>query len=617
MKENVTQTMGRVETSFNNAYKKNQAFQKQLDENAASTKKFGHSIDELGLKLDNLTKKRNVSIDFKDISKLNREINDVEKQLNKMRGLGSTPGRFSMANLKEGASQIPGMGGAMALGANPYVMGAMAIGAIGKTAYEFGKVTLGFDQQFAKINATAQLKKPELAALRKEVMELGRASSTDIHQVPEAYDKILSATNDVRLSTDILKQSLKGAQAGFTDVNLVAGTTTGILNAIGSDKHTSAEVMDVLFASKRLGVGEFSDFSNYLPAPISQGNALGYDYKETAAAFSYFTTRGNKADFAQTILTNLYSSLGRESVNKDLKKYGINLYNSEGKRNNLLSVVQELEAKMAGKTDLQRTRMMNDIFEDQQARAAVNELLADTKKLGSIMRETANSSGELKKALDATENGMNDLQKLANNWEAFKDNLGQAVAPTLNSIFQTINEEFEAFFSHRDRTALANDPTKRDEYRKLVEKDYMEGIRRKDMTGVDGQYNGRTASLELFYKNSLGWDEQKIKSQEALLKYQALQKTNDSPVGKPAMDKKADSQAKATEDETNSMLNKTMDSISGGGSVKNFTVNIGKFQDKTEIHSANLTEGLDEVEKKQFDMFMRIIQGVELTAGAN
>jgi len=35
MKENVTQTMGRVETSFNNAYKKNQAFQKQLDENAA------------------------------------------------------------------------------------------------------------------------------------------------------------------------------------------------------------------------------------------------------------------------------------------------------------------------------------------------------------------------------------------------------------------------------------------------------------------------------------------------------------------------------------------------------------------------------------------------------
>lgn len=46
-------------------------------------------------------------------------------------------------------------------------------------------------------------------------------------------------------------------------------------------------------------------------------------------------------------------------------------------------------------------------------------------------------------------------------------------------------------------------------------------------------------------------------------------------------------------------------SITGGG-VRSITINVAKFQDKTEIHTATLKEGVHEVEELIRDMFLRI-----------
>ena len=46
--------------------------------------------------------------------------------------------------------------------------------------------------------------------------------------------------------------------------------------------------------------------------------------------------------------------------------------------------------------------------------------------------------------------------------------------------------------------------------------------------------------------------------------------------------------------------------ITGGG-VRSITINIAKFQDKTEIHSATLKEGVHEIEEMLRDMYLRVI----------
>ena len=49
----------------------------------------------------------------------------------------------------------------------------------------------------------------------------------------------------------------------------------------------------------------------------------------------------------------------------------------------------------------------------------------------------------------------------------------------------------------------------------------------------------------------------------------------------------------------------TASGITGGG-VRNITINVAKFQDKTEIHTVGLKEGIQEVEEIIRDMFLRI-----------
>ncbi len=622
MKENVAQQMGKVNTAFDNGYKKALALQKQFEQNANKTKQFGESVDSLNTKLDNLTKKRNISVDHSAIKNLHREIDQVERQIERIKGTKHGGGMFSGVRMRETLTQIPGIGGAMSLAANPYVIGAMLTLGAGKFAYGAGMTNLSFDQQFAKINATAQLKAPQLAALRGEIMNAGRNSTTDINTVPAAYEKILSATNNVRLSTDILKTSLLGAQAGFADVNEVAMATTGIMNSVGSKQHSAKEVMDVLFASKRLGVGEFKDFAQYLGAPIAQGNAIGYDYRATAGAFSYLTTKGRSADMSQTLMTNLFTALSKKEVLDDLKKYGVKVFDKSGTRNDLFSVVTQLEEKLQGTSQEKRTAIMSDIIKDNQGRDAMNMLLSDTKNLGLIMRQTAGSAGELKAALDSTGNGLNDKQKLSNNWEAFKDNLGKEVAPALIDLFQSLNGVLDT----QNRLHELNQMTPEDR-KKFLTTQMLDSMRKGQGYGTGnitelgiameqlGQFPAVQSHLNAI-KNWSNISTDQIRKDPALwgLKYKGERGTIRDFYKDQTFSSDFGNVPSVGKDNS---LNTTMDNISGGGSIKNFTVNIGKFQDKTEIHSKNLTEGLNEVEDKQFAMFMRIVQGVEMAAGAN
>ncbi len=112
---------------------------------------------------------------------------------------------------------------------------------------------MSFDEGMAKINTTAQLTSDGVAKLKSDLITMGRDAGADLSTVPDAYEKILSQTGDVALSTDILKSSLKGAKAGFTDADIVAGALAQSLSLIGKENTNAQEVMDTFFAAKRVG----------------------------------------------------------------------------------------------------------------------------------------------------------------------------------------------------------------------------------------------------------------------------------------------------------------------------------------------------------------------------
>lgn len=614
LSDNVTQTMSKVDASFAKSHASYRKLQEQFDAQSKHVKTLDNNVAELTKKLDSLNRVRNISVGVDGLKRVNSELDTTITKLSKV----SQWSRF-----KEGISTMPGVGSIAGLSTNPYALGAAGIAAGGAFAFDSAKTRFDYNRKFAQINATAQLDQGGLASLRRDIMEMGRGSSTPLEQVPLAYEKILSATGKVKQSTDILRYSLKGAQAGFADVNEVASATVGIVNAVGEGKTNAKTVMDVLFASKRLGVGEFADFSRYLPGNITQGTGLGYDYRDVAGSFSYLTTKGNRADVTSTLLSNLFTSLGRSEVTDKLTKAGVQVYNKDGNRRDLFSVLNDLANKLDGRTQKGRDALLGDIFTDAQAKQAINSLIGDVDGLGKMMRETRNSAGELDKALASTANEMNGVQQLNNNWEFFKDNMGKLFAPMLNSLIGGANASLNRI---NERSSVGELPLEqqRDYWTKKVLADKRVGKMGDNLSelGVVMSQQGKSSSDIAGFFGSLNMyanitnDDIRKDPRKWGLKYYGKLGTprdflgNESSTATP----QTGTRSALSSDST---LSNIQGNISGGGNIKNFTVTISQLKtaDQLHIHSASTDEGMKDVEDKLFESLIRVVNSVEASAG--
>jgi len=278
---------------------------------------------------------------------------------------------------------------------NPYVAATAAIGFA-------SKASMSFDEGMAKINTTAQLTNPQLEQLRDNIIDIGvEQGAKNLYALPEAYEKIISQTGDVIQSQDILKSSIKGSKAGFTEQSVVADALAQSLSLIGKENANAQEVLDTFFAAKRVGAGEFKDFANYMPNLIASGKALGITYKDVAGQFAYMTGKGFAAEKSATLLENAYTALGKSDIQKGLKNAGVNIFDEKGAMRSFDKIFPELQKKLAGMSDNKKSNFLESIgLRDAQAKSAFMALSSDSAKLKESLIATNNSAGDTEKAFE-------------------------------------------------------------------------------------------------------------------------------------------------------------------------------------------------------------------------
>jgi len=411
----------------------------QLSEKTDSLKRLagdtGKSLTVLKQKIDLLQGEKEL-IDSSNITQIrtyNKEIAALNKQITKLET--DTGGSKFGKNLKDAFSQIPGAG----LFMNPVVMAGAGIAAV-------SKLSMSWEDGMAKINTTAQLPKEELDALSSKIKKLGVNAGADLAKVPDAYEKIISQTGNVALSTDILAISLQGAKAGYADVDLVAGAVGQSLSAIGKGKESATEVMDVLFAAKRVGAGEFADFAANIPQLINAGQGVGVTFREVAGAFAYMTGKGNSASSSTMLLQNAFSQLGRVDFQDALKTDGIEIF-KDGKMRGLSDIMTDFGAKMAGMNDDEKTAWLDKIgLKDMQAKQAFMALSGETNKLKEAMDATANATGETAAALDKVNTPGNKIKEIWSNITGTGLGLGAVINSVLNPILDVLLGTFKGIF---------------------------------------------------------------------------------------------------------------------------------------------------------------------------
>lgn len=404
----------------------------QLDDKTSALKNhiadFGNGIGALKQKIDILQGEKELidSSNLTQIRQYNKEIASLNQQITKLET--DTGGSKLGKNLKDAFSQIPGAG----LLTNPLVMAGAGVAAV-------GKLSVSWEEGMAKINATAQLPQDQLDALGSKIKKLGMDAGADLSKVPDAYEKIISQTGDVKLSTDILATSLKGARAGFTDVDVVAGAVGQSLSAIGDKNTKAADVMDTLFAAKRVGAGEFADFANSIPGLIAAGKNIGITWQEVSGAFAYMTGKGNSAADSTMYLQNAFSALGKSEIVGGLKKAGVEVYNAEGKMRGLADIMTDLSQLTKQMNDQQKSTFFEKIgLVDQQAKGAFSILTNETSKLQEAMKATGNATGELELALDNTNNPANRIKDSWAKIQGIGLTMGGVVTTVLNPVLTVL-----------------------------------------------------------------------------------------------------------------------------------------------------------------------------------
>ncbi len=248
--------------------------------------------------------------------------NSVMTEMKDIKGRLSS---FTANNMKAFSAitdEIPFVGRAVGLLANPYALAAAAALSFAVAGAKATQMALDWEKSMAKVNVTAQLNRAELDKLSKNLLYIGAYGSTPLEQVPEAFNVIISAIGDTNKSLELLPFVLKASKAGFADLKIVADAATGVLASSGE---SATVVFDTLFATLNKGKAEFQDIAQYLPEVIPGAKNAGFALTETAGAFAFLTANGIRSMQTATGLKNAFKALSNPEVINKFRQMGVEI----------------------------------------------------------------------------------------------------------------------------------------------------------------------------------------------------------------------------------------------------------------------------------------------------
>ena len=390
-------------------------------------------------------------IELKD--RLNVGLNKAKESVDRaVGGMQAKLKTFSLRNveaLDAIKSEIPGVGRALTLLANPYVLITAAVVALGAAIVKCTSFANDWHKQMAEINVTAELSKNKLGKLSDRILEIGGRNVAPLEEVPKAFSKIISAGLSVNDSLATLEPTLRAAKAGFSDMETVATAGTSIMMSTG---YEAKRVYDILFETVKEGNAEFKDIAQYLPKVIPLAKNVGYEFEEVAGAYAMLTGRLS-TEQSTTSLQGIMRALSSQRVAigqldsatgkyvSGFKSIGLDVFDPTTKKiKPIIQIVTELEEKMKGLSDQDRMIKFDQLGLDQMASLGISSLMQDIPALQKAIDATTNSAGAMEKAYTDSLTPLESWNIIQNQIKVEMVKIGELFLPIASAIGEKILE---------------------------------------------------------------------------------------------------------------------------------------------------------------------------------
>ena len=375
-------------------------------------------------------------------NKLKAGLNQAKAQVgNELKGLKEQLTKFSHANsqaFEAISDQVPGLGRALSLLANPYALAtAAAVGFVAYAGYATSEA-LAWEKSMAKVNVTAQKTPEALSQMSDEILRVAAYAEGDLKAVPDTFNTIISAGLSANESLEVLVPTLKAVKASFTDAKVVADAAVSVMNSSGEDIN---KVYDTLFATLNKGKAEFKDIAQYLPKVIPGARQAGFELYETAGAFAFLTAKGQTAEATTTGLMNVFKSFSDPRFIDGFKKIGVEVFDKKtGSARNMIDIIGDLQKSMAGLTDQQKAYKLDLVGLDRDAVGSFAIMTQNLEDLKMTIDATKNSQGALNQAYNDAKQSTDEWDLAMNKLQAVNIKFGQLFLPMVSTLGEYVNE---------------------------------------------------------------------------------------------------------------------------------------------------------------------------------
>lgn len=161
---------------------------------------------------------------------------------------------------------------------------------------------IAFDRALHNVWTLVNKNRAEIQQLGKDIRAMARHFNVSATEAIRALYQINSATFYGADAMNILRNSIKGAAAGLSDVKDTATMTAAILNAYQMSAKEAAHVNDLLFTTIRYGVTTLPELTSQFGRLAGVAAPAGARLEEMTAAIATLTRQGIRTDWAITSL---------------------------------------------------------------------------------------------------------------------------------------------------------------------------------------------------------------------------------------------------------------------------------------------------------------------------
>lgn len=261
------------------------------------------------------------------------------------------------------------------------------------------KSSADFDYQLQVIGNTADMTRPQIAALGVEILKISDETGKSAQTVQKAMGYLVAAGMDVGTAAAVLRPVGRTATATASEIDDVAKATFTLSDALKINPAGMQQALDMLVQSGKEGNFEFKDMAAELPVLAAGFQAMKMTGTEAVATLGAALQIARKgAGSSQQAATNVENFLAKvmspETLKKASKNFGVDLYKiisdaqSTG-QNPFEAAIQAISQMTKGGDQ----KLLGELFQDMQVQNFLRPMLQNLEEYQRIKAAAMGASG--------------------------------------------------------------------------------------------------------------------------------------------------------------------------------------------------------------------------------